>query len=296
MVLPLERKEVKQVYRSANEFEAQMLCNLMEQAGIEAHLSGEHIQGIGASVQPIQIFVPEEDFGLASRIVEEGNLDFLEEDPQIRRFGPEPGSEEPSLSRNSVKIDANDHHSARQTDWTGVLLGLLVGILLGAGGMFWAYNSPVEENGVDYDGDGRLDETWIYVDERLSRVDLDSNLDGEVDEISHYDHLEFLELIQSDHDFNGTFETEYYYEDSFPTSYRQDSDDDGFFEYQEQILPDGLAEGTYFHPKSKKPIKTISYNYFKMLESRLDLNGDGTMDVIRKYNDIDEEVSEERIQ
>lgn len=293
---------MKQVYRSANEFEAQMYCNQLEQAGIEAHISGEHIQGIGASAHPIQIFVQEEDYEKASRIIADGNREALEgeeENERRARFSPDslgsPSSARTPSGRHIPPPGSHESMHARDTDWTGVFLGILVGILLGAGGMFWAYNSPVEENGIDFDGDGRLDETWIYVDDRLSRVDFDSDRDGEVDEISHYDHKALLEFVQSDYDLDGTFETEYYYENGLLTSFRQDADNDGFFEYQEETRPDGITNGTYFHPQSHKPLKTISYDFFRMLESRLDLNGDGRMDVLRKYNEIDEIVSEEEI-
>ncbi|MEQ8352096.1 MAG: DUF2007 domain-containing protein [Leptospiraceae bacterium] len=290
---------MKQVYRSANEFEAQMYCNLLEQAGIEAHISGDQIQGFGASPQPIQIFVAEEDYEQASRIIAEGSADSLEQDKlQNERFGRARTVDSmtivPEISSSTVSEGLN-HTSARETDWVGVFMGAIVGIMLGAGGMFWAYNSPVEENGIDFDGDGRLDETWIYVDDRISRVDFDSNRDGKVDEISHYDHQELLEFVQSDDDLNGTFETEYRYEDGNLSSYRQDMDDDGFFEYQEHIRPNGITEGTYFHPQTRMPIKTISYDSFQMLESRLDLDGDGRMDVLRKHNEIDEIISEEEI-
>ena len=290
---------MKPVYRSANEFEAQMYCNLLEQAGIEAHISGDQIQGFGASPQPIQIFVAEEDYEQASRIIAEGSADSLEQDKlQNERFGRARTVDSMTIvpeNSSSPVFEGLNHTSARETDWVGVFMGAIVGIMLGAGGMFWAYNSPVEENGIDFDGDGRLDETWIYVDDRISRVDFDSNRDGKVDEISHYDHQELLEFVQSDDDLNGTFETEYHYEDGNLSSYRQDMDDDGFFEYQEHIRPNGITEGTYFHPQTRLPIKTISYDSFQILESRLDLDGDGRMDVLRKHNEIDEIISEEKI-
>ncbi|GEM_PF-1658357 len=315
---------MKQVYRSSNEMEAQMICNLLEQAGIEGHISGEHLQGLGISNQPIQIFVVEEDFERAQRIIETGDPEAGKPEPSKREFGirtareiaadeengtlSEPGKPGPpgaDLNRGrfgseTMHVSTENHgtfshEQARQTDWGGVLMGLFVGILIGIGAMFWAYSSPVEENGIDYDGDGRLEEQWTYVDDRISKSEMDLNQDGVFDSVTEYDHLGLIEYARDDLDFNGTFDTEYHYEDGQIILFSMDRDENGFFEYTEKYLDNGNREIIYWNQNTEKPFKIIRADPFGYVDAELDLDGDGRMDIYRKFDETDEIIEERKL-
>ena len=286
---------MKQVYRSSDELEAQMICNLLEQAGIEAHLSGEHLQGLGIANQPVQIFVQEEDFDRASRVVDSGDPEAGQAAAPGREFGPRIAADDERGSDSTSQRTYRNHERARETDWAGVLMGLVIGILLGAAGMFWAYNSPIEENGIDYDGDGRLDEQWTYVDDRIAKVEIDANLDGTIDSIAEYDHLGLIESGADDANFNGTFDTILHYEDGRLVRYEMDADENGFYEYSEEYFDNGDREIIYLNPATEKPFKIIRATPFGYKDAEVDLDGDGKMDILRKFDEQEEIIEESRL-
>ncbi|MCB1166878.1 MAG: DUF2007 domain-containing protein [Leptospiraceae bacterium] len=145
---------MKQVYRSENEFEAQMIMNLLEQSGIEAHLSGQDLQGLGLSAQPIQIFVLEEDFEEARRIVESGYSEieleeFEESDSEEYGESDDFTTNSPISNDSSRFIRPEELHSSPKpvqyatdgTDWRSIVVAFLVGLAIIAGG-FWGTCMP----------------------------------------------------------------------------------------------------------------------------------------------------------
>ena len=64
---------MKRVYQAANSVEAHMIVHLLEQAGVEAHVQGEHLQS-GAGELPlglVAVAVPDEDADKARAIINE---------------------------------------------------------------------------------------------------------------------------------------------------------------------------------------------------------------------------------
>jgi hypothetical protein len=72
---------MKTVYRASNTLESHIILNLLRQAGIEGHISGEYLQGAMGelpAVDLVRIMVHEDDYDEALAII--GTRPFTEED------------------------------------------------------------------------------------------------------------------------------------------------------------------------------------------------------------------------
>lgn len=161
-----------------------MILNLLQQQGIDCRVDGEYLQGGVGELQAmniVRVLVDESDYEHARVVINEWD---------------------------AAQIDkVADQAPARKG--SGIGTGLLLGFLTGVGVTFWAYNSPVTSDGIDYNNDGVLDERWIYKDDRIYRVEFDRNLDGEVDAINYYSRKGLIYKSDNDDDFDGVYETRY---------------------------------------------------------------------------------------
>ena len=137
---------MKQIYRSENEFEAQMIMNLLEQSGIKAHLSGQDLQGRGLLAQPIQIFVRKEDFEEAGRIMESGYSEIEFEELNSEEYGESDHitTKTPIANDRSRFIRPEELHSSPKpvqsnsdgTDWSSIIVAFLAGLAIMVGGLW----------------------------------------------------------------------------------------------------------------------------------------------------------------
>ena len=236
-----------------------MILNLLDQAGLSARIDGEYLQGgIGElqAIGAVRVMVEEADYPDANAVIQEwdANQPIRESQPSIKK---------------------------KSSFGSGIL-----GFLLGIGVMTAYYHTPVTDDGIDYNGDGNLDETWTYVNYRLSENEIDRNFDGKVDAKFAFDRKGILESSSSDEDFNGTFETEIYYEQGSLFSLKSDTTGDGFKDYEEKYRHGVLETITFIDAESKLPIKIQKFGAFKLETAEADTTGDGVMDTVYEYNSI----------
>jgi antitoxin component YwqK of YwqJK toxin-antitoxin module len=154
--------------------------------------------------------------------------------------------------------------------------------------MYWAYNSPVTSEGIDHNRDGKLDEVWIYKDNRISRAEFDRNMDGKMDLIYEYDRRGIIYRARSDDDFDGTYETILKYKRGSVYLQESDLNQDGEIDHRSFFKDGVLDEVEIFDPKSKVPRKIQKYVMNKLSSAKYDTNGDGVFDVNYEYDYYEE--------
>ena len=145
---------MKLLYEAQNSIEAHMILNLLEQDGLVARIDGEYLQGGVGELQAVgvvRVMVDEGDYSSARKIIEQWDAKQTEETGEKEESLPQ-------VKRNS-SLGAG-----------------VVGFALGVAAMVAYYHTPVTYDGIDYDGDGTLDEQWIYVNDRPSKTKVDRKL------------------------------------------------------------------------------------------------------------------------
>ena len=252
-------------YEASDNLEAHMILNLFEQSGIKGRIDGEYLQGGVGELQPagfIRVLVPKENFEEARAII----TDWDSQSPEVKQTDSQ--SSKPSKSSNI----------------RAMMVSFFSGILI----MAIYFNTPIEIDGIDYNGDGILDEKWTIVNYRMSKTELDSNLDGDTDIILHYDRLGILLTSESDENFDGIFETEYYYKNGNAIWSKSDTTGDGYKDYRSNFKFGLLDKVSFFNPDSNQTIKLQHYTMSKLTSAEMDTNGDGKLDTQIKYDSIEE--------
>lgn len=255
---------MKLVYEASDTIEAHMILNLLEQVGISGRIDGKYLQGGIGELQAggfARVMVDDSHYDAANEIIKEWD------------------ASQPDRSE-SAPVKKNNSFSS------GVI-GFILGIIIVA--IF--YNSPITSDGIDYNGDGIIDEKWIFIDGRLSKTEIDGNLDGKIDLIFKYDRQEFISSSKADEDFNGVFETRSKFSDGKIVWSKSDTDNDGFYDYRMDFEFGVLDTVTFFDPITRKPLKIQKYGFIKMISSEVDTDRDGVLDTVYMYDDIEEVTS-----
>lgn len=254
---------MKKVYEAQNSLEAHMILNMLEQAGLNARIDGEYLQGgIGElpAIGVVRVMVDERDYADARAIVEEWDAAQQAEAPR----------QAPARSKSP-----------------GILLG--IGCLaLGVAATSWYYRTPVTEDGIDYDGDGSVDEKWTYVNHRASETAQDRNLDGRVDMIYEFDRRGIVESAVADEDFDGDFETRILFENGHPRWQESDTDGDGITDYTVAYRHGKTDTVTFLGASTGKPVKVQKFGPFTLERSRFDSNRDGVLERVREFDALEE--------
>jgi hypothetical protein len=188
---------MREAYSPANAAEAHMLVHLLEQAGIQARIHGEALQGAVGDLPVsnfLQIMVSDEDYDRARKVLLEW---------EQTNAPPELAPEAPTRKR--------------RFPWTVAIACLVVGALVGWGAkrivetsrISWAEN----QESIDLNGDGRPDRVYTYGPTASSayKGEFDNDFDGRPDAIVYYDPIGTPQSQESDEDFDGVFETRYSY-------------------------------------------------------------------------------------
>jgi hypothetical protein len=243
---------MQRIYQAANSVEAHMVVHMLEEAGVSAHVQGEHLQS-GAGELPVgnlvAVAVADEDVAKAREVVREW---------EARIAAPDAAASEPKQS-------------------SGVSHGIafLVGAAL-SGGLVWAaYHGPDASEGLDHSGDGKVDEKFVYDGGRLTRIETDRDFDGRVDLILLYDrHGDPMEY-RSDDDFDGKLESVTHLRNGQPLKWQADWDGDGQPDVRSVYEHGVIGKTEYLDRASGRVVKTVTHRGGKAARAALDLDGDG---------------------
>lgn len=257
------------VFEAENNIEAHMIVHLLKRSGIEAQIMGEHLQG-GVGELPaqgnIRVVVDDSDAEEARRVISAWESD------QIA-----PSSASPV--------------SAPKGTYSG-FVGLLMGAILSSAFWLWAYNSPIESESADYDGDGIKDEFYHWRGGFTTMVEGDRNGDGEIDLRYHYSRRLGIDRSESDNDFNGTFEyqTKYRHSKIFKDSI--DTNDDGLPDHTYYFVDGVLERSELVHPSRRYIRKQEQYEHGILKSALWDSDDDGQLDTLVEYGTYGEEISQ----
>jgi antitoxin component YwqK of YwqJK toxin-antitoxin module len=254
---------MKSVFEASTGLDAHMILNLLQQEGIDGRVEGEYLQGgIGelSAINVVRVVVDETDYEKARSII----------------------SDWESIQPDQKHLEKPLRKSSRAG------LGFLLGLLLGIGSMYWAYNSPVTEEGVDHNRDGKLDEVWIYKDDRISLAEIDRNKDGKIDLIQKFDRKGIAYRAESDDNFDGFYETIYSYQNGNTSLQEADLNQDGVVDYR-AFYKNGLLDVVeIFDPVTNVLRKKQKFVMNKLSSAEYDFNEDGTFDVTYEYDHLEE--------
>ena len=252
---------MKSVYEASTSLDAHMILNLLVQEGIEGRVDGEYLPGGVGELQAInlvRVMVDEADHERATQIIK---------------------------NWEAIEIEKEERAKNRSSNGAPIFL---IGAVIGGGLIYWTYNSPVTEDGIDMNGDGVLDEKWIYKDQRISRTEVDRNFDGNVDIIYDFDRKGILKESKQDDNFDGIFESVFKFADGLTQTQESDLNQDGNIDYKAQFKHGNideiviLGEGQDFRKKRQK------FNMGKLISAEYDSNGDGSYDIEYKYDYFEE--------
>lgn len=191
----------EKVYECTLAVEAHMIVDLLARAGISARVDGEFLAGAGGELplgSTIKVRVDPARAAEARQVIDEWEK-------------AQPAEPTPAIQRPPW----------RSPIW------FVVGGLCGFGVAFAMMRSPITDHGVDYDGDGRRDETWHYAGGIRESTETDRDRDGKVDSRWRYDLRGMPRSLEVDDDFDGRFEWFYEVEDGEITRGTRDADADG---------------------------------------------------------------------
>jgi Putative prokaryotic signal transducing protein len=255
---------MKRVYQAANSVEAHMIAHLLEQAGLEAHVQGEHLQS-GAGELPVglvAVAVADEDVEAARAVIREWEA---KSTPSAREASSPP----------------------RYAPMVAFLVGAVI-----SGGVVWSlYNGPEEAHERDRNDDGRIDERTTYEGERIM-VETDRNFDGAMDAVTTFDRHGDAVRYESDDDFDGMRETVTTFRRGEPEHYTLDWDEDGAIDYRADFESGVLRSESYLDRATGRPVKRVNHVGAKADRVEFDLDGDGQWERSYRLDRYDEPVME----
>ena len=252
---------MKAIYEASTALDAHMILNLLEQEGIKGRVDGEYLPGAVGEIQAInlvRVMVDESDYEKAGQII-----------------------------RDWEAIEVEKEEEKTRKPVTGVS-AFLFGLMIGGGLVLWAYNAPVTEDGVDINGDGVLDEKWIYRDDRISRTEVDRNLDRKTDSIYYFDRRGILKEARYDENFDGIYETVYIYKDGLIHSQDSDLNQDGNIDYKASYKYGDIDKVEIIGEGGDSRSKRQKFRMGKLISAELDSNGDGNFDIKYEYDHLEE--------
>jgi hypothetical protein len=172
----------------------------------------------------------------------------------------------------------------RKTSWAPYLF--VLGGVLGFAAGWVQYNTPISEDGIDYDDDGTLDEHFFYAGQKLAVLEDDRNLDGRADLRYEYDSHGLAEYAKVDNDFDGRFETVMYMKNGHTHVTSTDRDGDGYAELAQEYRNGVIVAADVSSPKSHAVLKRSYFTHGWLTSADYDADGDGHFDRHVEYDDL----------
>jgi hypothetical protein len=256
---------MRTLYEAANAVEAHMLLDLLRQQGIEAQIRGEHLQGAIGDLPAsglVRLEIEEERHAAARAVIDAWEAQ-------------QPAA--PAVPRVAKPA---------RLRW------LMLGVLLGAGGLYALVRTPVGTEGIDYDRDGHLDEVWTHSPRgTVLKSELDRNRDRKVDYVVHHDERGVAASVEADDDFDGRFETRMTLADGNLELVQSDTDGDGFFDLRSHYRHGVVERSEYIEPLNGRLRRVEHYRLGKIVTADVDTDGDGELDVTIEYSGFAEVLS-----
>lgn len=255
---------MKLLYNASNSIEGHMILNLLEQEGLRARIDGEYLQGGVGELQAIglvRVLVEDEDYEAAKQIVDRWDA-----------YQPETTPAPLNVKRSPSFGSA------------------LIGFFIGAIAVAIFYRTPITTDGIDYNGDGKLDEKWTYIGQRIAKNEIDRNYDGVIDAIFEYDRAGLVKKSVTDDNFDGVFESKTEFKQGNRVAYRSDTNGDGFKDYRGHFEHDILKRAEFYDPKTRRRLKVQHFDMV-LTSAEVDTTGDGILDTLHTYDHIEEIIS-----
>jgi len=234
-----------------------MVSNMLEQHDIATRIDGEFLTG-GIGELPaaglVRVMSEEKDFERAREI--------------IREWETKSPPDKPTLVRRRIPAPA----------W--FLFGVTVALVT----VSWVYRSRALPEGIDLNGDGRLDERYIYEGQQLAKVEVDANLDGKIDIIYTCDPRGVPLSALVDTDFDGRFETKEKFEHGQLLSVDIDRNMDGSVDRHEDYTNGVLRTATMFASDGRTVVKREHYERGVLANAEYDSDRDGILDTVYQYD------------
>jgi Putative prokaryotic signal transducing protein len=268
---------MKTLYEAANSLEAHMIVDLLKQEGLSAHIQGEHLQGAVGEIPAaglIRLLIDDQQYDAARKLVDDWD-------------SKQPIAQTPKLTSTS------SHGLLSYRGLMGFSIGLLSGVLL----IFMLYKTPATTEGIDHNGDGKIDEKWIYAaNGRPLRSEADRNFDGKTDLINYYNMQGTIEKTESDENFDGVFESLTKYRQGNADYSEMDTDGDGIKDLRTVYRFGVLERAEYLSPYTLKPLRIEYYKLGKMYKAEIDSDKDGVLDTRTLYDTLAQIKSSQKIQ
>jgi len=281
------------VYHAAHSADAQLVRGLLAREGIQSFVFGGALEG-GAGLLPVggsvRVEVADEHVAEARAIIDEWQAaavpaDEVEDEPADDGFN-DTAAAKPHDDPNLYKPLHRSKPAPSRFGVPSLVLALVVGGVIGAV-LTAAAKRPEPFTGrFDFDGDGKTDETVFYSNGLPERVETDRNRDGKIDQIVYYEDG-LTSTIERDDDFDGYREGKGAYRHNQLSSYTMDYDGDGEPEYRDRALFD-VVQVQEWQDKQGRVIKRMRYVGSRLVDDQLDRDGDGVMDIERRYDPIGE--------
>lgn len=250
---------MKTLYEASNALEAHMLHDLLQQEGIPSRVDGTFLQGAVGELPAS---------GLVRLVVED--TDYEQARAVIRRWeATEVSSPTPPPAPPPAK------------GFSGILAGVLIGVV----GTFLFFRAPVNNDGIDYNYDGVLDQVWRYSPSgTFLGTKVDRNLDGKIDYVEVADKGGHVVSAEADDDFDGTFETRYRLRAGNYESAEVDTDGDTIADLKTTYRHGVLASMAYINPYTGLPVRIEHYRLGLPTTADVDVDKDGKLDTRYTYS------------
>jgi len=262
---------LKSVYEPSNALEGHMLQDLLKQRGIAAHVEGAQLQG-GVGELPasgfVRVVVEDDDYVAARAVIEDWEA-------------------------ASVAVPS---HVPPDRTTKGFIVGL-IGLAIGIAATYAFLRTPVDLAQLDQNEDGRFDEHLSFSPLGvLLKNEVDRNYDGKNDLIQQFDRKSRTDTVVADEDFNGSFESRWYYRANQPVLGEFDTDGDSTIDIRTQFRDGVAVSSEYMVAGSRRPVRVEYYRLGGLASADVDTDRDGRLDKRYKYSNLAEVIGTKTIQ